>query len=1115
LTFGGGGVDGPTMPAQLLFACWPWGVLYSPYVGELGMKPKVGKESMPKPPTHTLIWSAQSETYALVTPDHPPQEIVPGHQEPWVAWLTTHSSFSFQGQSGHLSVLKESRPRGAGYWYAYHTKESQTRKRYLGRTAMLTLARLEEVAQVLGSEPEPAPLAQARTSSSSEQKGVLLSTKLSPPRLPGSLVERSRLLDELDAVRSHHLTLVSASAGSGKTTLLSAWVAASSARWGVRGRTGGLEPPVAWLSLDALDNEPIRFWASVIAALRTGLPTLGEDALAMLHSPQSPPLSTILTALLQELVQVDREVILILDDFHVISDQTIQESMLFLLDHLPATLHLVLATRTDPELPLSRLRVRGQLLEIRSSDLHFTREEAASFLTEGMGLPLSEEDVAALQHRTEGWIAGLQLAALSLRKRQDLAAWVSDFAGSHRFVLDYVQQDILARLPLPLQDFLLQTSILTRMHATLCQAVMAQSSREVCQQMLEEVERANLFVVPLDEQRQWYRFHDLFREALHARLHTAHPDLVPLLHIRAARFYETGGELREAIAHALAAPDYPYAASLMEQAAPAFWLSGEARAIHTWVLALPDTVLRAHTRLALNAALRFLDSVSVGTETLHASMAAQVERTITRMQEILRRKASLLLSEAEVALIERRLRLLRALLEVRGLFKRGDYEGLRQLAQETEALPPDEEVSWNMIALSFTFSLTLTMGGEVADLRERLLAIKQQAMQAGDQLTTIRVMRWLARAYEQAGQLHQVHREALSALALVEQSGGYTSMAGYLHYYLFNVFYSWNRLEEASDSLRRLIHLGQDWQQVDLLILGEVCSARLALARGDLSTAQVALQKLEALVEQEGFAEHAPRVVQTRVRLWLASRNLAQASEWATRTTLSPEAWDPLRKWEALLLVRVFLAQQQYTQAVQMLDRFREHLDRPADSEPTIEWMALHVVALHLAGKNEQAARGAARLLALTESEGCIRVYLEAGEPMKQVLKTWLSAPLQDDPTASEVSVSRPYVSRLLTAFEQEERRPSQGRNASPVTTHKALPQLPQSAVPGALIEPLSPQELKVLHLLVAGQTYAGMAEALVVSINTIKTQVSSIYRKLGVSRRAEAIVATQRLHLL
>src|SRR5205809_1050416 len=335
-------------------------------------------------------------------------------------------------------------------------------------------------------------------------------------------------------------------------------------------------------------------------------------------------------------MQLDLEVILILDDFHLISEQAIHEGLLFALDHLPANLHLVLATRTDPALPLSRFRVRGQLLEIRSSDLRFTQQEATSFLVQRMGLPLAEEDVAILSERTEGWIAGLQLAALSLRKQQDLAAWVSDFAGSHRFVLDYVQQDILARLPLPLQDFLLQTSILTRMHATLCQAVTAQSSREVCQQMLEEVERANLFVVPLDEQRQWYRFHDLFREALHARLHASQPELVPLLHQRAARWYETQSEWREAIAHALAAPDYPLAASLMEQAAPAFWLSGEASTVHTWVLALPDTVLRAHTRLALDAALRFLNFVHISTTTVHASMAAQVERTITRLEEILR-----------------------------------------------------------------------------------------------------------------------------------------------------------------------------------------------------------------------------------------------------------------------------------------------------------------------------------------------------------------------------------------------------------------------------------------------------------------------------------------------
>jgi LuxR family maltose regulon positive regulatory protein len=388
-----------------------------------------------------------------------------------------------------------------------------------------------------------------------------------------------------------------------------------------------------------------------------------------------------------------------MDDYHVISDQTILDSMLFLIEHVPANLHLVLATRTDPELPLSRLRVHSQLLETRDRDLQFTQEEAASFLTQGMGLPLSEGDVVTLLQRTEGWIAGLQLAALSLRKRGALSVLVKDFAGSHRFLLDYVQQEILAQLPVPLQQFLLQTSTLERMNAALCQAVAALPSIQESQEMLEALERANLFVVPLDDEQQWYRFHDLFREALHARLQASQPQLVPLLHLRAARFYETVGERREAISHALAAPDFSFAATLIEQAAESFWLSGEARIVHTWVLSLPDTVLHAHLRLALLAALHFLNSITIGPQTVHVSMAAQVERTLMRLEEILRRTSELALSEAEVALIERRLRVLQALIEVPTIIKRGDQERMQYLALELEALPQDEEARWNMIPL--------------------------------------------------------------------------------------------------------------------------------------------------------------------------------------------------------------------------------------------------------------------------------------------------------------------------------------------------------------------------------------------------------------------------------
>jgi LuxR family transcriptional regulator, maltose regulon positive regulatory protein len=933
-------------------------------------------------------------------------------------------------------------------------------------------------------------------------------------------VERSRLFSELDAAFSHPLTLVSAAAGSGKTTLLSAWVAASPQVL-PRGETKqsteprGSEPACAWLSLDEPDNDPIRFWLSVIAALRTCLPTCGEAARELLHSPQAPPLSTILTTLLDEVEQVDRELILILDDYHVISDQAIHESLLALLNHPPANLHLVLSTRTNPALPLSRFRVRSQMIEIRDQDLRFTRQEATNFLVEGMGLPLSEEDVVTLAARTEGWIAGLQLAALSLRKRQDLSAAVSDFGGTHRYLLDYVQQDILAHLPLALQDFLLQTSILTRMNAAVCQMVTAAPDESACQQVLEELERANLFVVPLDEQRQWYRYHDLFREALRARLHASQPELVPLLHIRAARYYEATGELREAIAHALAAPDYPLAASLMEQAAPAFWLSGEARTIHTWVFSLPDPVLRAHIRLALGAALRFVNSANLGNETLYASMAAQVEHTFTRLEELLRSKRELALSDAEVALIGRRQRLLHALIETRAILQHGDTEHLRQLVQETEALPQDEEVGWNIIPLFLTFRLIAVLQGEGASLISRLLAAKQQVAEAGDFLATIRVMSWLALAYTQSAQLHQTKRECLEGLRLAEHIGGRTFQAGYLYYQLFEVSFACNRLEEASDWLKRLQRIAQDWQQVELLVRGEICSGRLALARGDLETAQQALQRLEALLEQEGFAYHAPWVSTLRVQWWLAQGNLAEASEWAAQAMYSLDTWDPLRKMEMLMLVRVSLAQQNSAQAIEMLERWSQHLDQTADSETALQFLALQVAALQQAGKREQAAAAAARLLTLTEPEGYIRVYLDAGTPMKHVLKALLAALQDGKPGAPALSISRPSVLRVLSAFEQEEGRSTQGRDALPAPTQKTLSHTPQNAVQGGPIEPLSRQEQRVLRLLVAGRTYAEMAQELIVSPNTVKTQISSIYRKLGVSRRAEAIAMASRLHLL
>jgi LuxR family maltose regulon positive regulatory protein len=1094
---------------------------------------------MPGPSLHALIWSQAQQQYELTIDGHPEHCFRRGDEPAWQRWLDEHTAFAFVGQAGRLSVLKEARSRGAGYWYAYRTQARHTHKYYLGPTARVTFARLETAAKELIGKLSSAPLrlpheeqasseysAEIRredprpNASQDEQRVVLFSPKLSRPRLSTPLVERKRLLSELDAACAHPLTLVSASVGSGKTTLLSAWVALCSQRQKSQAMMEDADcdradPVVAWLSLDSLDNDPIRFWSSVISALRTCLPNRGQSAFAMLHSSESPPLSTILMTLLQDLMEEGSDILLILDDYHVISDQAICDSMLFLIEHVPVNLHLVLATRTDPELPLSRLRVHGHLLEIRDRDLRFTEEEATSFLTQGMDLPLSEGDVLTLLQRTEGWIAGLQLAALSLRKRGDLSALVKDFAGSHRFLLDYVQQEILAQLPVPLQQFLLQTSILERMNAAVCQAVAGLPLLEESQEMLEALERANLFVVPLDDERQWYRFHDLFREALRARLQARQPQLVPLLHRRAASFYETQGQWSEAITHALQAVDYSFTASLMEQAAESFWLSGEAGTVHTWVLSLPDTVLCAHLHLALSASLHFLNSITIGPQTVHVSMAAQVERTLVRLKEILRRTSELALSEAEVELIERRLRVLQALIEVPAIIKRGDLERMRCLALELEALPQDEETRWNMIPLYFTFWRIALLQSEGASLIPKLLAAKQQMIGAGDSLVATRVMAWLAFAYVQAAQLYPAELECLEALALIEQSGARTIMAGYLYHFLFQISYARNRLEEAAEWLQRLLRLAQDWQLMDLLVRGKLLSAQLDLARGDLSTAGLSLQQLEALIEQEGLGNHAPGMVALRVQWWLAQGNLEEAAKWAAQTTLSPEAWNPLRKREVLTLVRVSLALQKPTQAIETLERFREHLDRPGDIDTALEFLALSVVALHQRGKREQATRVAARLLALTEPGGSIRVYLDAGPLMKHALFTLPKAPQGNEPSAESVSISRPYVSRLLSAFEQEERQPPVGKEALPATTHQTLPRLPQKADPPMPFEPLSPQEQRVLRLLVAGQTYSEMAQALIVSPNTIKTQVSSIYRKLGVSRRTEAIELTRRLHLL
>ena len=420
----------------------------------------------------------------------------------------------------------------------------------------------------------------------------LLETKLYVPRSRRGLVPRPRLSERLDRGTASKLMLVSAPAGFGKTTLLTEWLAAGPA-------APADERLVAWLSLDRGDNDPASFWTYVIAALRTVASGVGESALALLQAPRSPPIETVLTALLNDLGATAGDIVLVLDDYHVIDARDVQDGMAFLLDHLPPQLHVVIAGRADPALPLARLRGRGELVEIRAAELRFTPDEAAAYLNEMMGLQLTARDVAALEGRTEGWIAALQLAALSMQGRDDVAGFIAGFAGDDRYVVDYLGEEVLQRQPERVQAFLLQTSILGRLSGPLCDAVTGQGGGKA---MLAALDRGNLFLVPLDDRRRWYRYHQLFADVLHARLLDEQPGQVPDLHRRASAWYEQNGEPSEAISHALAAEDFGRAADLVELAIPAMRRSRQEATLRGWLKTLPDEVVRVRPVLSVGLA---------------------------------------------------------------------------------------------------------------------------------------------------------------------------------------------------------------------------------------------------------------------------------------------------------------------------------------------------------------------------------------------------------------------------------------------------------------------------------------------------------------------------------
>jgi len=716
----------------------------------------------------------------------------------------------------------------------------------------------------------------------------ILATKLYIPRLRPNVVSRPRLIERLNAGLHRKLTLIAAPAGFGKTTLVSEWLA-------------GCERPAAWLSLDEGENDPTRFLMYLVAALQTLAATIGEGVLGVLQSPQPPPPEAMLTALLNDITTIPDNFILILDDYHVLDAKPVDHALTFLLEHLPPHLHLVIATREDPQLPLARLRAGGHLTEVRAVDLRFTPSEAAEFLTQVMGLTLSAEDIAALERRTEGWIAGLQLAALSMQGQQDAAGFITSFTGSHHFVLDYLVEEVLGQQSERVQTFLLRTSILDRLCGPLCDAVLMDPTA-IGQATLEYLERANLFLVPLDNERRWYRYHHLFAELLRQRLQQSIASSprderggVAEFHRRASQWYEDHGLSMEAFHHAAAAHDVERATRLAEGEGMPQHFRGAVAPVLDWLESLPTTVLNARPSLWVRyASLLLVTGQTTGVEEkLQAAEAALQgieadDKTRDLIGQIAADRATLALAR---------------------------YQGEPMLAQSRRAL---EYLHPNNLSFRATAHWTLGVayllqGDRAAASRAYTEAIAL-SQAAGESFTTILATLGLGNVQEADNQLYVAAETYRRVLQLLGDQP--LPLASEAHLALARICYEWNDLDAALAHGSQSLQLARQYDRaIDRFVLCEVLLARLKLAQGDVAGAGVLLAEAGQSARQQNFMHRLPEVAAVQVLTLLRLGNLAAAAHLAQAHEL------PLSQ------ARVHLAQGDTSAALAVLQSWRRQVE--------------------------------------------------------------------------------------------------------------------------------------------------------------------------------------------
>jgi LuxR family maltose regulon positive regulatory protein len=860
--------------------------------------------------------------------------------------------------------------------------------------------------------------------------------------------------------------LLSGPAGFGKSSLLGEFVAQ-------------LQRPVAWVSLDEGDNDAVRFWSYLITACQSVRPGVGESALELFKSPLPLPYDAIPSILVNDLAELDGNLVLVLDDYHVIQNGAIQTALSFLLDHLPDKLHIVLSTRVDPPWPLARFRARNKLIEIRAKDLRFTTEEAAAFLNQVMGLNLSAEDVTALETRTEGWIAGLQLAALSMQGRSDIAGFIKAFTGSHVYVAEYLVEEVLQHQSEDIQIFLLRTSILGRLNASLCEAV---TGLQDGQAVLTTLHRANIFVIPLDDEGLWFRYHQLFADLLQARLRQSLPaDAITTLHSRASQWYERNGFVIEAVNHALAAQDFETAADLIQQNASKITIRGELTTLLQWIEALPADVSRRHPQIIISKAWTLtLAGAQPQVESLLQEIEAQIEISDeTPEARELRGNAA----------------------AIRGYFAMlaGKYVRALELTELAEALLPENSVQARSI-LPYTLGQVYRGQGEYEKAAEAFIHLAHIGEISNELLVWATGETEVVNTRHAQGRLREASETARQALQRMADKGAlpFGSLAK-LEVALCDVLREQNELDEAYQRVTGVIERIKAWDMPTDRLFAYLTLTRVQESQGNFAGALESLHIAKELRSSHPVLMSLGRSVDIyQIRLLMATHDVPAAARLMDNLQPGMSQMVNIRDQELIMFARVRLAQGKNDEAGAILAPLSSDTEAGGRMSAMLESLALQARALDAQGDRETAVTILIKALKFAEPEGFAGIFVDEGEVMQSLLAA-IARQLESaiDPALISLKV---YVAKLLEAF--------------PANQKAGAVSHPQAKADG-LIKPLTTRELEVLQLIAAGDSNQTIADKLVITVSAVKKHISNIFGKLNVNSRTKALVRARQRGLL